>query len=106
MLVIDGVQIVLNGAYERGLREEIIDKCMFLLTLIRGTVPFNREIGMDPDIVSQPSHIARQKYTLSAIEVIEQFETRAVVEEVLFVASGGGDAGNMIPRVVLTYNGE
>lgn len=104
MLVIDGVKIVLNGACEKELRNEILDKCMFLLTLIKGTIPMNREIGLDPDIISQLAYIAQQKYTISAMELIDEFEPRAVVEEVLFEMSGG--AGNMIPKVVLTYNGE
>ena len=94
MLVIDGVKIVLNGAYEKELRNEILDKCMFLLTLIKGTIPMNREIGLDPDIISKPAYM----------ELIDEFEPRAVVEEVLFEMSGG--AGNMSPKVVLTYNGE
>ena len=38
------------------------------------------------------------------MELIEEFEPRASVEEVSFIASGG--AGNMIPKVVLTYNAE
>ncbi len=104
MLVIDGVQIVLNGAYEVGLRKEILDKCMFLLTMIKGTIPMNREIGLDPDIISQPAYIAQQRYTISAMELIDEFEPRAVVEEVSFVVSGG--TGNIIPKVVLVYNGE
>jgi hypothetical protein len=104
VLVIDGVQIVLNGDYERELRNEIIERCMFLLTLIKGAIPMNREIGMDPDIIPQPAYIAQQKYTISAMELIEEFEPRAAVEEISFEVSG--DAGNMIPKVVLTYNGE
>lgn len=104
MLVIDGVKIVLNGAYEVELREEIIDKCKFLLTLIKGTIPGNREIGLDPDLFSQSALIAQQRYTISAMELIDEFEPRAIVDEVLFEKSGG--AGHMIPKVVLTYNGE
>lgn len=104
MLVIDGVQIVMNGAYETALRADVLEKCMFLLTLIKGTIPMNRDIGMDPDIISQPAYIAQQKYTISAIELIDEYESRVQVEEVQFVQSGG--AGNMIPKVVLAYNGE
>lgn len=104
MIMIDGVQIVLNGAHEVKLRQEILDKCMFLLTLVRGTIPMNREIGLDPDIISAQGFVAQQKYTISAIELIDEFEPRAAVEEVLFDDSG--DSGNMIPKVVLTYNGE
>ena len=104
MLLIDGVQIVINSAYERSLREDIIEKVSFLLTCVKGTIPMNREIGLDPDIISAPAYIAQNLYTSSAIELIEEFETRASVEEITFVESGG--AGNMIPKVVLAYNGE
>ena len=104
MLLIDGVQIVINSVYERSLREDIIEKVSFLLTCVKGTIPMNREIGLDPDIISAPAYIAQNLYTNSAIELIEEFETRASVEEITFVESGG--AGNMIPKVVLAYNGE
>ena len=104
MLVIDGVQIVINGVYERELRNDILEKCEFLLTLIKGTIPMNRDIGIDPGIVSQPLYIAQKMYTMSAIETIEKYETRAIVEEVQFETTAG--AGNMIPKVRLIYNGE
>lgn len=104
MLVIDGVQVVINGVYERELRNDILEKCEFLLTLIKGTIPMNRDIGIDPGIVSQPLYIAQQMYTMSAIETIEKYETRAIVEEVQFETTAG--AGNMIPKVRLIYNGE
>lgn len=104
MLLIDGVQIIINSVYERELREEILDKVTFLLTCIKGTIPMNREIGLEPDIISSPAYVAKNLYTISAIELVDEFEPRASVEEVSFVASGG--AGNMIPKVVLNYNGE
>ena len=104
MLVIDGVQIVINGVYERELRNDILNKCEFLLSVFKGTVPMNRDIGIDPGIVSQPLYIAQQMYTMSAIETIEKYETRAIVEEVQFETTAG--AGNMIPKVRLIYNGE
>ena len=54
MLIIDDVQIIINSVYERELREEILEKALFLLTCIKGTIPNNREIGLDPDIISSP----------------------------------------------------
>ena len=104
MLVIDGVQIIMNNAYEKELRQEIMDKCMFLLSCVKGSIPMNREIGMDPEIISMPPYIARNRYTVSAIELIDTFEPRASVEEVIFVESGV--SGNIVPKVVLTYNGK
>ena len=49
MIVIDGVQIIINSVYEKKLREDIFNKIKFLLTLIKGTIPMNREIGIIPD---------------------------------------------------------
>ena len=34
MIKIDGVQIVINSVYERGLRQELLDKVFFLLSCI------------------------------------------------------------------------
>ncbi|SHO50062.1 hypothetical protein [Anaerocolumna xylanovorans] len=104
MIVIDGVQIEINGTYERNLRQEILDKVSFLLSCVKGTIPMNRDIGLDPDIISAPSFQAQNLYTISAIELIEEFETRVAVEEIEFTESG--TSGNMIPKVVLVYNGE
>lgn len=103
MIKIDGVQIVINSVYERGLRQELLDKVFFLLSCIKGTIPMNRNIGLDPNIISQTDTIARNLYTVSVIELIEEFEDRLSVEEVQFES---GDSGNMIPKVVLSYNGE
>lgn len=103
MIKIDDVQIVINSVYERGLRQELLDKVFFLLSCIKGTIPMNRNIGLDPNIISQLDTIARNLYTVSVIELIEEFEDRLSVEEVQFES---GDSGNMIPKVVLSYNGE
>lgn len=104
MIVIDGVQIVMNSAVELALREEIMEKVSFLLSVLKGTIPMNREIGIDPDVISAPAFQAQNLYTISAIEVIEEFEDRVTVEEIQFETNGS--SGNIIPKVVLKYNGE
>ena len=104
MLVIDGVQIIINSVYEKELRKEIFEKIMFILTLTKGTIPMNREIGLDADILDLPMHEAQNRYTVSAIELIETFETRVTVDEISFNVDE--KKGKMIPEVVVTYNGE
>lgn len=104
MIVIDGVQIIINSIYENKLRGEIFNKIKFLLTLIKGTIPMNREIGMDMDIVDLPMYEAQNRYAVSAMELIEQFETRVTVDEISFEIYE--NTGKMIPKVVVTYNGE
>lgn len=103
MLVIDGVQIIINGAHERRIRQEVMEKIRFLLTCTKGTIPMNREIGIDSDILDLPLYMAQNKFTVSAMELIETFEPRAAVDEISFIESG--NAGNLIPKVVLIYNG-
>lgn len=104
MIQIDGVKVVMNSEYEIALRQEILEKVLFLLSCVKGTIPYNREIGLDPDIISVPPYIAQNLYTVSAIDLIEQFEPRASVEEIIFEIAA--DSGNFYPKVVLTYNGE
>jgi len=104
MIVIDGVQIIINSVYEKKLREEIFNKIKFLLTLIKGTIPMNREIGLESDIVDLPMYEAQNRYTVSAMELIEKFETRVTVDEISFDILE--NTGKMIPKVVVTYNGD
>ena len=99
MIEIDGVQIVMNSEVELSLRQEIMEKVSFILSVLKGTIPMNREVGIDPDVISAP---AQNLYTISAIEVVEEFEDRVSVDEVRFEANGNG---NLIPKVVLVYNG-
>lgn len=101
---IDGVIIELNSDYECELRKEILEHVGFMLSSFRGTIPMNREIGIDPDTASAISFEARAKYTVGAMEMIDKFEDRATVESVDFVEEEG--TGKFIPKVVLRYDGE
>ena len=85
MLIIDGVQVVIKSLYEERLRNEIIEKIMFILTIFKGTVPMNREIGLETDILDLPMCEAQSKYIVSAIELIEEFENRVTVDEIIFL---------------------
>jgi hypothetical protein len=102
MILVDDVQIEINSVYDLKLREEILDKVSFLLSCVKGTILMNRDVGIDPDVISAPAWQAQNLYTMSAIELIDEFETRAAVEGVYFTSS----EGNLIPKVVLIYNGE
>ena len=102
MIEIDGVQIVMNSEVELSLRQEIMEKVSFILSVLKGTIPMNREVGIDPDVISTPAYQAQNLYTISAIEVVEEFEDRVSVDEVRLEANGNG---NLIPKVVLVYNG-
>ena len=42
MIIIDGVQIVINSDVEIALRTEIMEKIAFILSFLKGTIPMNR----------------------------------------------------------------
>ena len=41
MIEIDGVQIVMNSEVELSLRQEIMEKVSFILSVLKGTIPMN-----------------------------------------------------------------
>ena len=59
MIEIDGVQIVMNSEVELSLRQEIMEKVSFILSVLKGTIPMNREVGIDPDVISAPAYQPR-----------------------------------------------
>ena len=64
MIEIDGVQIVMNSEVELSLRQEIMEKVSFILSVLKGTIPMNREVGIDPDVISAPAYQAQNLYSI------------------------------------------
>ena len=77
--------------------EEIIQNVRTILTTRRGSVPLDRNFGMDTSIVDQPVNRIRALLTTDIIETIERYEPRAEVTAVDF--SGDGEEGAILPRV-------
>ena len=65
MIVIDGVKIELNSVQDLELRQEILDKVMFLLSCVKGTISMNRNVGLDPNVISAPTWQVQNLYTIS-----------------------------------------
>ena len=100
---IEGIEIELNSVYEQGLREEIMSRVSFLFTLLRGTIPMNRAIGLPPTLIDLTHHEARAQFSVAAIELIDTCEPRAEVDSIDFVDDG---SGRIIPKVVIVYHGD
>ena len=102
MISISDVKIVLNSELDAALRVELIENASTILTMLRGTNPLDRGMGLVPgEIVGRNVYTARAAYTVQAIEQIEQYEPRLEVAEIDFEAT----ENKLIPKVVLTYNG-
>jgi len=70
-----------------------------LLSTREGTVPLDREFGLDMDFLDMPTETAKSLYTAEITRKIAQFIPEVRVGAVTWSA---GEAGTIIPKVVIT----
>ena len=70
--------------------EEILQNVRTILTTMKGSVPLDRDFGLDGSVL-------RAVLTTNIIEAVEQYEPRVKVTQVSF--SGNADEGVVIPTV-------
>ena len=71
----------------------------FLLSTREGTMPLDREFGLNMDFVDMPPEVAKSLYTAEVTEKVAKFIPTVRVQEVKW--SSGGQA-NLIAKVVIT----
>lgn len=85
--------------FSAGGSSEIIQNIKVILTTPAGTVPFDRNFGIDLGILDAPIALAKAKLTVEYIKKIKKYESRAKVEKITF----DNDAinGYLVPKVVI-----
>lgn len=83
--------------------EEYGRQISLLLSTPVGTMPLDREFGVDMDFLDMPSETAKSLYTAEITEKIARFLPELRVESVSWEAS---PAGTLIPKVVITNGGD
>lgn len=83
--------------------EEYRRQVSLLLSTPVGTMPLDREFGVDMDFLDMPSETAKSLYTAEITEKIARFIPELRVESVSWAAS---PAGTLIPKVVITNGGD
>ena len=103
MIAIGETEFELNSPVDIALREELLENAATILSTLRGTNPQDRGMGLvSSDIIGRPAYAARGAFTVQAIEQIDTYEPRLSVVEVDFEYG----ESKIIPKVVLTYNGD
>ncbi len=103
MIAIEDVQIELEASLSAELRRELLENAATILTMLKGTNPQNRAMGLESaDIVGRSGFSAKGAFSVQAIEQISRYEPRLSVSEVGFDTA---EDNKIIPKVVLTYNG-
>ncbi|CCJ32898.1 GPW/gp25 family protein [Caloramator australicus] len=81
---------------------EIIQNIKTLLTTIKGTVPFNRDIGIEDSLLDKTTPVAQTKLTAQIINIIENYEPRCEVVSITF--DKNESEGILIPKVKVRIN--
>lgn len=74
-------------------------KLNLLMTTREGTMPLDREFGIDMDCVDRPPEVAKSLYTAEITKKVAKFIPEVRVREVTW---SHGEAGHFIPKVVIT----
>lgn len=91
MIDIQSVQI--QGT---NLSSDVITTLTTIFTTPKGTVPFDRNFGIDISILDEPVNLAKGRLTVEFIREVQQYEPRASVKEVTFTLD---ENNNLIPKV-------
>lgn len=88
--------IDLQGLSITGTTSKIAKALITIYTTPQGTVPWDRNFGIDVSILDEPANIAQGKLTVEFIRKTQLYEPRVKVKEVTFTAN---DGNNLIPKV-------
>lgn len=83
-------------------RAEVIQNVSVLLSTMRYSVPYARELGVNPEYLDDAMPASRARATADIIGTIHRYEPRCRVESVAFDADP--KEGVLIPRVRVSIN--
>lgn len=80
---------------------EILRNVRMIITTLAGTVPFDREFGINPNIFDQPLEHTKNLLTVEYIEKVRRYEPRAKIKQVTFEYDTLN--GAIYPKVVIEF---
>lgn len=78
---------------------ELDRQLALLLSTREGTMPLDREFGLNMDLVDMPPEVAKSLYTAEVTEKVAKFIPTVKVREITWDTGG---QGNLIAKVVIT----
>ena len=82
--------------------EEILQNVTVLLTTVVGSVPLDRELGINATFIDDPLPRGMMQATIFAIETLREYEPRVDVQEIDFAPNPEAALdGKLYPRVVV-----
>lgn len=78
---------------------EILQNVRTILATTKGTIPLDREFGIDGSVIDMPTMQAQAYLTNEIFQAIRRYEPRVSIDNITF---DGEIAGKLIPKVVIT----
>ncbi|KZL88722.1 hypothetical protein [Clostridium magnum] len=75
---------------------EIVENVKNIITTPQGTVPFDRNFGIDPSILDEPINLVPGKLLVELVKKVQLYEPRVKVKEITFTLDANN---NLIPKV-------
>ena len=97
-----GVDTAGINMFPRSTIEEIVQNVSILLSTVVGSVPLDRNLGLDATFIDEPQPRGMMQLRIFAIETIQEYEPRVEVSEVDFVPNPDAALdGRLYPRMVV-----
>lgn len=103
MIDFENLQLISTNLGAAG-NAEILQNVRNILTTPLGTVPFDRNFGIDISLIDEPLEIAKGKLIVEYISKVRKYEPRASIQEVQYETNL--ENGKIIPRVVIQFESE
>ncbi|MCP4747972.1 MAG: GPW/gp25 family protein [Desulfobacteraceae bacterium] len=82
--------------------QEIIQNVKIILSTQKGTVPLDRDFGLDLSFLDAPTPVAKALAVSEIIEEVEKQEPRVLVKSVEWIQSQTDEMdGKMVPKVLI-----
>ena len=78
---------------------EILQNVRTILATTKGTIPLDREFGIDGFVIDMPTMQAQAYLTNEIFQAIRRYEPRVSIDNITF---DGEISGKLIPKVVIT----
>lgn len=78
---------------------EILQNVRTILATTKGTIPLDREFGIDGSVIDMPTMQEQAYLTNEIFQAIRRYEPRVSIDNITF---DGEITGKLIPKVVIT----
>lgn len=81
---------------------EILQNVSMIISTTKGSVPLDRNFGIDSSLLDLPIEVAQNLFSASIMEAVQEYEPRVTIKSVTYKKSHID--GKLIPKVQVSIN--